>query len=232
MKAAAALQLALRSLWNRRATALLTVFAIGVSVAMVLGVQKLRSAARDGFANTVSGVDLIVAACVVLAGLLGMLAAILATLNERRREMAILRSVGARPHQVALLLIAEAGLLATAGAALGLLLTYLALLAGEPLLERRFGIFLRLGGLSRYDVAVLAAVIAAAILLGLVPAWRAYRNTLSDGLTQRLCTKPPGASSSGPLRPPVSRPAQWARASAHGARRRRQARQLPRRRWR
>jgi putative ABC transport system permease protein len=129
---------------------------------------------------------LIVAACVVLAGLLGMLAAILATLNERRREMAILRSVGARPHQVALLLVAEAGLLAAAGAALGLLFTYIALLAGKPLLEQRFGIFLRLGGLTRYDVALLAAVIAAAILLGLVPAWRAYRNTLSDGLTQRL----------------------------------------------
>ena len=54
------LKLAWRSLWNRRATALLTIFAIAVSVSLLLGVQKMRTAARDGFANTVSGVDLIV----------------------------------------------------------------------------------------------------------------------------------------------------------------------------
>ncbi|NBX41353.1 MAG: ABC transporter permease, partial [Gammaproteobacteria bacterium] len=54
--------LALRSLGNRRSTALLTVAAIAVSVALLLGVQKMRTAARESFANTVSGVDLIVGA--------------------------------------------------------------------------------------------------------------------------------------------------------------------------
>src|ERR1041384_1770612 len=56
------LQLAWRSLVNRRGTALLTIGAIAVSVSLLLGVQKLRSAARDGFTSTVSGVDLIVGA--------------------------------------------------------------------------------------------------------------------------------------------------------------------------
>ncbi len=56
------LQLALRSLANRRTTALLTLGAIAVSVSLLLGVQKLRSAAREGFTSTVSGVDLIVGA--------------------------------------------------------------------------------------------------------------------------------------------------------------------------
>ena len=54
--------LALRSLRNRRSTALLTIAAIAISVTLLLGVEKLRSSARDGFANTVSGVDLIVGA--------------------------------------------------------------------------------------------------------------------------------------------------------------------------
>ena len=54
------LLLALRSLRNRRGTALLTIAAIAISVTLLLGVEKLRNAARDGFANTVSGVDLIV----------------------------------------------------------------------------------------------------------------------------------------------------------------------------
>src|SRR5688572_6995147 len=54
--------LAARSLWNRRGTALLTVIAIAVSVTLLLGVQKMRDAARESFANTLSGTDLIVGA--------------------------------------------------------------------------------------------------------------------------------------------------------------------------
>ena len=129
---------------------------------------------------------MVIAAFVVLAGLLGMLTAILTSLNERRREMAILRSVGARPRHVFTLLIAEAGLLAAAGVAAGVALCYGLMYASKPLLERRFGLFLEPGGLTGYDIGLLAAIVAAALLMGALPAWRAYRNTLSDGLTPRV----------------------------------------------
>ena len=59
---------------------------------------------------------------VVLTGLIGMLTAILTSLNERRREMAILRSVGARPWHIASLLVLEAFALALAGVVAGLAL--------------------------------------------------------------------------------------------------------------
>jgi putative ABC transport system permease protein len=129
---------------------------------------------------------MIVAAFVVLAGLLGMLTAIATSLNERRREMAVLRSVGARPRHVFSLLVAEAGLLATLGVAGGVVLTYLLLLGGQPLLEKHFGIFVAVHGLSESDCAILAGIIVAALLMGLLPAFRAYRNALSDGLQVRV----------------------------------------------
>jgi putative ABC transport system permease protein len=53
-------------------------------------------------------------------------------------------------------------------------------------LENRFGIFLDPGGLTGYDVGLLVSIVFAALLMGAVPAWRAYRNTLSDGLTIRV----------------------------------------------
>ena len=56
------LGLAWKSLRNRRGTALLTVLTIAVSVALLLGVEKVRIHARTSFANTVSGTDLIVGA--------------------------------------------------------------------------------------------------------------------------------------------------------------------------
>lgn len=129
---------------------------------------------------------MVIAGFVVLAGLLGMLTAILTSLNERRREMAILRSVGARARHVFTLLVAEAGLLATAGVAAGVAVAYLAMWAAAPLLSNRYGIFVQITGLSRYDLAILAGIVCAALLMGLLPAWRAYRNTLSDGLTIRV----------------------------------------------
>jgi putative ABC transport system permease protein len=84
------------------------------------------------------------------------------------------------------LLVAEAGLLATAGVALGVALAYGLMAAGRPLLENKYGIFVQITGLTRYDFAILGAIIGAALLMGLFPAWRAYRNTLSDGLTIRV----------------------------------------------
>ena len=50
---------------------------------------------------------LAVSVMVVIAGLVGMLTTILTSLNERRREMAILRSVGARPGHIFTLMMTE-----------------------------------------------------------------------------------------------------------------------------
>jgi putative ABC transport system permease protein len=56
------LRLALQSLRNRWLTAILTVFAIAVSIMLLLGVEKVRAGARQSFADTISGTDLIVGA--------------------------------------------------------------------------------------------------------------------------------------------------------------------------
>ena len=129
---------------------------------------------------------MIVAACVVLAGLLGMIAALLTSLNERRREMAILRSVGARPGHVFALLVLESGLLALVGVLAGFAITWSVLGLAAPVLERRFGLFMQLGLPGIYELAVAGAVVLAGLLAGLVPAWRGYRNSLADGLSIRL----------------------------------------------
>lgn len=129
---------------------------------------------------------LLVSACVVLVGLVGMLTALLASLGERRREMAILRSVGARPWQVAGLLLAEALSLTLAGLLLGLALLYLALGTGQGWVQSHYGLYLPLAWPSRHEWLLLGATLGAALLLGLLPAWRAYRQSLADGLTIRL----------------------------------------------
>ncbi|GAB6041003.1 ABC transporter permease [Endothiovibrio diazotrophicus] len=129
---------------------------------------------------------LAVSSFVVLVGLTGMLTVLLAGLNERRRELAILRSVGARPWQLFVLLVSEAGSLAAAGAAAGVVLLYGLLLVGRPLIEARYGLHLGLAPLSPHEWSLLALVVGAGLLIGTLPAWRAYRYSLADGMTIRI----------------------------------------------
>ncbi|GGL99057.1 ABC transporter permease [Pseudomonas asuensis] len=128
----------------------------------------------------------IVSLFVVLTGLIGMLTAILTSLNERRREMAILRSVGARPWHIFSLLVAEAFALALAGVVSGLALLYVAIAIAQAPVQAYYGLYLPLEWPSRYEWTLLGGILIAALLMGCVPAWRAYRQSLADGLSVRL----------------------------------------------
>ena len=129
---------------------------------------------------------LVVAAFVVFAGLLGLLTALLTSLNERRREMAILRSVGARPSQVFVLLMSEAALIGLIGAVLGLAALHGGLAVAAGWLESRFGVYLLGNGLTSFELNLAGAVVLASLCVGAIPGWRAYRHTLADGLTLRI----------------------------------------------
>lgn len=128
----------------------------------------------------------IISLLVVLTGLIGMLTAILASLNERRREMAVLRSVGARPWHIASLLMLEALLLAGAGVILGVALLIIGILVLQQPIQTHYGIYLPLSGLSLREWLLLAGIMLAALLMALLPAGRAYRLSLNDGLVMHV----------------------------------------------
>lgn len=127
-----------------------------------------------------------VSAMVVLTALIGMMAMIFSSLNERRREMAIWRAMGARPLTILGLLVTEAILMAGAGTLLGAMFLYLGLLAARPWVDAAFGLWLPIGMLTAWEIGVLLFVVGAAALAGLVPALRAYRLSLADGMSVRI----------------------------------------------
>ena len=127
-----------------------------------------------------------VAVLVVAAGLIGMTTTLLAGLAERRREMAVLRAVGAGRGWVFALLIVESAMLAAAAAIVGAAAAHGAMLAGRAVLEDRFGLALAGGVPGLFDLAVVAGVTLAGVLAAAFPAWRAYRYSLADGLAMRV----------------------------------------------
>ncbi|MBC8087055.1 MAG: ABC transporter permease [Phycisphaerae bacterium] len=127
----------------------------------------------------------VVALFAVAIGLTGMLVALYSSLDARRREMAILRSVGAGPGTIVSLLVLESGLLALLGCLIGVGLVYLGLVVGQGPIEQRFGLHLSIRMLKGPEYRYLALILASGVLVGFVPAWKAYRTSLADGLSPR-----------------------------------------------
>ena len=127
-----------------------------------------------------------VSAMVVVTALIGMMATIFSSLNERRREMAIFRAMGARPRVVLGLLVLEAALMAAIGAILGLALLYVGLFIGQPLIDSAFGLWLPIEAPTMREVWVLLGVVAAGAIVSTVPALRAYHMSLADGMMVKI----------------------------------------------
>ena len=138
-----------------------------------------------GLVATAETALLVVSIMVVITAILGMITMILATLNERRREIAILRSVGAGPRTVVALLVSEAGILTLAGVICGIVMTYLLLFFLRPAIDASYGLYIDITAPTSVELSALAAIVVGGVLAGLAPAWRAYLQSLADGLIVR-----------------------------------------------
>ncbi len=128
---------------------------------------------------------LAVSVMVVVTALIGMMAVMFSSLNERRREMAIFRAMGARPRVIFGLLVVEAMITAALGALIGIALLYIGLFVAQPLIDRAYGLYLPIQAPGLREVMVILGVILASAIVSMVPALRAYRLSLADGMTVR-----------------------------------------------
>ena len=132
--------------------------------------------------STIEQVLFVISGFVLVAGLLGMLTTILSTLNERRREIAVLRAIGARASHVVLLIVIETLLVVVAGCLLGIALLYGLFALGRPIVSERYGVDISFSWLDPTQLAIMGGVIVAAVLVGLIPGFIAYRRSIQDGL--------------------------------------------------
>ena len=127
-----------------------------------------------------------VSAMVVVVGLSGLIAVVLAGLNERRRELAILRSVGARPRDLWMLLTSEGLFISLSGIVLGVASLSVLTLILAPIAQSRYGIVFNAPVISFSELQLVGAVLVVSLLASVIPGYRAYRLSLVDGLTPRI----------------------------------------------
>ncbi|MCB5190776.1 ABC transporter permease [Methylobacillus arboreus] len=129
---------------------------------------------------------LAVSVIVVVVSLSGLVAVIMAGLNERRRELAILRSVGAQPREILMLLTYEGVFVTLAGIVIGLALLSGVTIGAAPIMQEKFGVAMTMSLPSIGEFKLMGAVMLIGLLASLLPAYRAYRLSLADGLTPRV----------------------------------------------
>lgn len=138
-----------------------------------------------GITGTAETVMRLMAWAVALSGMIGLVVMLSATLDTRRREFAILRSVGATPPHIFGLIVTEAALLTGAGLVLGLFLLAVAISLAGPVLFAHFGLRLGFDFFGAGEIGTLAVIFYAGLVASLIPAVRVYQMTLADGLSVR-----------------------------------------------
>lgn len=125
----------------------------------------------------------IISFMVLFVGLASMISTILAGLNERRREMAILRSLGAGPKRLTALLVFESFLLTGLAIFAGVILNATGFVLLSGWLESQFGFYVVGEMFSATELLYLILIWSAGTLIGFIPAIKASRLALKDGLT-------------------------------------------------
>jgi|GEM_PF-1057063 len=126
----------------------------------------------------------VIAWLVLLVAAVSITVAIYNTMNERRREIAIMRSLGARSVQILTIITAEAALLSFFGAVLGLILCHVASYALQGLVEDRTGVFLDWAQVRLWELWLLGGVTSLGALAGLAPAVKGSMTQVADNLAQ------------------------------------------------
>ena len=123
---------------------------------------------------------------VIFTTLISMTAIIFSSLNERRREMAIWRAMGASPKVVIGLLMLEAFIISVMSIIVSTVMLFLTLYVLQPWIDNTYGILVNIEMLAVKDIYIFMLFIIAASLVSLIPAIRAYWFSINDGMTIKI----------------------------------------------
>ena len=136
--------------------------------------------------GVVENILLGISSIVILTTLIGMTAIVFSSLNERRREMAIWRAMGASPKIIIGLLMLEAFIISTLSVVVSTLLLFILLYFIQPWIDSTYGILVTIEMLSLNDIYIFILFILAAMIVSLIPAMRAYWFSINDGMTIKI----------------------------------------------
>lgn len=125
----------------------------------------------------------VMTALIIAVSGVGIFVSIYNSMSDRKREIAIMRALGARRSTVFSIIIAEAVLLCAGGGLVGLLLGHLLVLIAGPIVEARSDVLIDAWSFETQELIIFPALVVLAVIVGLVPGLTAYRADVARGLT-------------------------------------------------
>jgi len=132
--------------------------------------------------GNVDQIFLAMAAVVMVSSGIAIMLALYNSMEQRRRQIAVLRVLGCSRRRIFGLVVTESAILGVAGAIVGIVLAWFGAEAVAIVMNRRLGLVIDAGLPMQAMAAVLLATIALAALAGLIPALRAYRTAVVENL--------------------------------------------------
>ncbi len=133
--------------------------------------------------GTVENVLRVISVLVLLSSLFGLSTMLLASMNERKGEIAVLRTLGAGPSVIFGLVLLEALMLVVIAIASAISLVSGALALFSDELAAHYGLFLSANLLSWETLQIAVIITLASIITSVIPAFEAYKKALQSRLS-------------------------------------------------
>ncbi|MFT7010002.1 MAG: putative ABC transport system permease protein, partial [Colwellia sp.] len=132
---------------------------------------------------TVENLLRIIAVLVLISSLFGLSTMLLASMNERQTEIAVLRVLGASPATLLLLILLEAVILVSLAIIMSMVVLSLALFSLESWLAAEFGLFLSGNIFTMELMRLISIILIATLVVPLLPGITAYKQALHAQLS-------------------------------------------------
>lgn len=153
----------------------------GFKAQAVNPVQQINWLMNNVVGNVRSMLYVLTVLIIVVSGV-SIFVSIYNSMAERKREIAVMRALGAQRGTVFAIVLAESILLCLGGGVLGMLLGHGLAFAAAPVVEARSGLLIDPFAFDVRELILLPTLILLASLVGFIPALTAYRADVAESL--------------------------------------------------
>jgi putative ABC transport system permease protein len=127
---------------------------------------------------------LVLTSLIIVVSGVSIFVSIYNSMADRRREIGIMRALGARRETVFSIILAESTLLCLGGGLLGLLLGHGLVIVASPIIEARSGIIVNPFAFDPWELVLFPILLVIGSLIGILPGLTAYRTDVAAALSE------------------------------------------------
>lgn len=136
----------------------------------------------NGLLGNIQTAMIVLIAIIILVSGVGIFVSIYNSMSDRRKEIGIMRALGAGRMHVFGIILGESTLLCLGGGLLGWLVGHGLAIAAAPWVIQQIGLLIDPWTLNKWESILFPVLIGLATLVGFLPAMTAYRTNVADAL--------------------------------------------------